>query len=100
VSRRNFQPRRLFSFLRARRVNPASRGIIARSETTKESPFVNRGRLLRCARNDRSERTPRTHAIDAFLSVRDLSLFKRENRLECPLADISASISQVSYYDH
>jgi len=41
-----------FSFLRARTI----KRVIARSETTKQSPFVKRRRLLRYARNDKFDR--------------------------------------------
>jgi len=42
-----------FSYLRLHAANR----VIARSATTKQSPLVKRGRLLRCARNDMSARS-------------------------------------------
>jgi len=51
-----------FSFLRARAANR----VIARSETTKQSPFVKRGRLLRCARNDKFDRNRQPRITERF----------------------------------
>jgi len=55
-----------FSFLRAR----AIKRVIARSETTKQSPFVKRWRLLRYARNDKFGRDFRPTKLNPYAECR------------------------------
>jgi len=72
-----------FGFLRDRAANPASRGIIARSETTKQSPLVKRRRLLspffNGASHDKFDRNLQPHVTEGVRHVLALmATFGRE----------------------